>query len=391
MRRLPLLAVGLALTGFNLRIAVASVPPLLNDLERHPGMSSTVAGLLTSLPVLCFGVGAVVAAPLGRRFGGEGAIVLALVPLCAGTALRAAGSTGALFAGTVLAGAGVAVANVLVPAVVKARFPAQIGTLMGLYTALLGTGAAVAGGFAVPLEHATGWRGSLGLWTIPALVALGLMTVALVRGRGAGGVRGGAGDTLALLRSRLAWQVTLFFALQSAIFYSGLTWLPSILRDHGYSASAAGAFNSVYALVGIPFSLVAPVIATRLRDQRAVLLGFAVLEPVAIAGTPARPGRRRPLGAGVRDGPGRLVRALADADGPACARCAARRRAVRDGAGDRLLHRRARAAPRRRAPRPGGRLDGLAPASCSRSPRRCSRRGSAPPGRDSSRRAPTAP
>ncbi|MDE3026359.1 MAG: MFS transporter, partial [Acidobacteriota bacterium] len=119
MRRLPLLAAGLVLTGFNLRIAVASVPPLLDDLERHPGMSPTVAGLLTSLPVLCFGLGALAAAPLGRRLGGEGALVASLVPLVAGTALRAAGSTGLLFAGTVLAGAGVAVGNVLVPAVVK--------------------------------------------------------------------------------------------------------------------------------------------------------------------------------------------------------------------------------------------------------------------------------
>jgi len=290
VRRLPLLAFGLALTGFNLRIAVASVPPLLHDLERHPGMSSTVAGLLTSLPVLCFGVGAIVAAPLARRLGGEGAIVLSLVPLVVGTALRAAGSTGFLFVGTVLAGAGIAVGNVLVPAVVKARFPGQIGPLMGMYTGLLGTGAAVGGGFAVPLEHATGWRGSLGLWTLPALLALGLMAVALVRARGGGGVRGGTGDTLTLLRSRLAWQVTLFFAIQSAIFYSGLTWLPSILRDHGFSASAAGVFNSVYALVGIPFSLLAPVMATRLRDQRPVLLALGVLEPIAVAGLLLAPG-----------------------------------------------------------------------------------------------------
>jgi CP family cyanate transporter-like MFS transporter len=84
--------------------------------------------------------------------------------------------------------------------------------------------------------------------------------------------------------------VTLFFGIQSAIFYSGLTWLPSILRDHGFSPDAAGALNSVYALLGIPASVMSPVIATRQRDQRAVMFVFASLEPLAVAGLLLAPG-----------------------------------------------------------------------------------------------------
>jgi MFS transporter, CP family, cyanate transporter len=290
VRRVSLLAVGLVLTGFNLRIAVASVPPLLKDLERHPGMSTAVAGLLTSLPVLCFGLGALAAAPLARRLGGEAALVLALAPVCAGTLLRAAGSTGALFVGTVLAGAGIAVANVLVPAVIKGRFPSRVGPLMGAYTALLGTGAALAGGLAVPTERALGWQSSLALWSAPVAVAVVVLGAAVLRDDAPVNVRGGVGDARALLRNRLAWQLTLYFAIQSAIFYSGLTWLPSILRDHGFSPATAGALNSVYALVGIPASLLAPVLATRVRDQRVLVVAFALLEPVAVAGLLLAPG-----------------------------------------------------------------------------------------------------
>jgi MFS transporter, CP family, cyanate transporter len=290
VRRVSLLALGLVLAGFNLRIAVASVPPLLSDLERHLGFSSTVAGLLTSLPVLCFGVGALVAVPIARRVGGEAALLLAFVPVCAGTLLRAAGSTGALFAGTVLAGAGIAVGNVIVPAVIKSRFSSRIGLLMGAYVAVLGAGATMAGGLAVPAEHALGWRGSLAVWAVPAAVAVAVLAVALVRDDSPAAVRGGVGDARALLRSGLAWQVTLCFAFQSAIFYSGLTWLPSILRDHGFSPAAAGALNSVYTLVGIPASLLSPVLATRLRDQRALVLAFGALVPVAVLGLLLAPG-----------------------------------------------------------------------------------------------------
>ena len=193
MRTLPLLAVGLVLTGFNLRIAVASVPPLLADLERNPGMSSTVAGLLTSLPVLCFGTLAVAAPSLARRIGAEGALLLALGAMMGGVGVRGAGSTAALFAGTAIAGAGIAVGNVLVPALIKGRFPARVGLLMGLYTALLAAGAALAGGLAVPAERALGWRGALAIWAAPALLAVAARPERAARELHAAG-RGRAGD-----------------------------------------------------------------------------------------------------------------------------------------------------------------------------------------------------
>jgi CP family cyanate transporter-like MFS transporter len=289
VRRLPLLAFGLVLTGFNLRIAVASIPPLLSDLERDPGMSTTVAGLLTSLPVLCFGALALAGPSLVRRAGSDATLVLALAGIACGVALRGAGSTGALFAGTALAGAGIAVGNVVVPALIKGRFPARVGLLMGVYTAVLAAGAALAGGISVPLERALGWRGALALWAAPAVVALVTVALPVLRGRRDRAVRGGSGDVRTLLRDPLAWQVTVFFGIQSAVFYSGLAWLPSILRDQGYSAATAGALLSVYALGGIPASLTAPVIAVRLRDQRSLAVGAVVLEAAAAAGLAALP------------------------------------------------------------------------------------------------------
>jgi len=288
-RRVPLLAVGLVLTGFNLRIAVASVPPLLSDLEHDPGMSPTVAGLLTSLPVLCFGVLALVAPAVVRRLGGAATLMLVLVAISAGVLVRAAGSTGALFAGTALAGAAIAVGNVVVPTVIKASFPARVGLLMGLYTAMLSVGAALAGGLSVPAEHAVGWRATLAVWSVPAVLALVVVVPAAVRVR-ANSVDRLGGEMRTLLGDRLAWQVTLFFGLQSAVFYTGLAWLPSILRTEGYGAAAAGALLSLYAIGGVPASLATPVLATRLRDQRRLALGAVLLEAVAIAGLVALPG-----------------------------------------------------------------------------------------------------
>jgi MFS transporter, CP family, cyanate transporter len=280
------------LAGLNLRIAVASVPPVIDEIADDLDLSSAAAGLLTSAPILCFGLLAPVAPLLARRFGAERVLFLALIPLIAGTLVRGGSSIVALFAGTLLAGAAIAVANVVVPSIVKGRFARTEGRLMGLYVAALGGGAALAAGLTVPIQRAleAGWEAGLAVWALPAAGAAAVLGVAVARDDGRLTARGGLGDARALLGDALAWQVTLFFGLQSIVFYIALTWLPSILREDGYGAGEAGALLALFALGGIPASLVVPIMATKMRDQRAIAVDVAAIEAVAIVGLIAAPG-----------------------------------------------------------------------------------------------------
>lgn len=266
------------------------MPPVIEELQRELGISATAAGVLTAAPVLCFGMLAPLGPALARRLGAERVLLLALLPIVAGVAARAAGSTFALFAGTLLAGTGVAVANVIVPSVVKGRFDRGTGLVTGLYVAALTGGAALAAGLTVPFERSWGWELALAVWAIPAAIAFGVVGVAFARDRASATARAGEGGLRALLRDPLAWQVTLYMGLQSLVFYAGLAWLPSILRDAGYSAGAAGALLALYALGGIPSAVLVPVLATRLRDQRLLASGVTALEMCALLGLLLAPG-----------------------------------------------------------------------------------------------------
>jgi MFS transporter, CP family, cyanate transporter len=181
---------------------------------------------------------------------------------------------------------------VVVPSIVKGRFARRAGRLTGLYVAALGAGAALAAGLTVPIERAlgAGWEAGLAVWALPAAAAAALLGVAVSRDEGRVTARDGPGDARALLGDALAWHVTLYFGLQSIVFYIALTWLPSILRDSGFGAGAAGALLALFALGGNPASLVVPIVAVRMRDQRALAAGIAVLEAVAVAGLLAAPG-----------------------------------------------------------------------------------------------------
>jgi MFS transporter, CP family, cyanate transporter len=264
-----LLGAAVILTAVNLRTPVGSVPPVVDEIVDDIGLSAAAAGLLTALPVLCFGLFAPASPVLARRLGAERVLLVALVPILVGLLVRAAPSTAALFAGTLIAGAGIAVGNVIVPAVLKGRFAASVGPLTGIYSATLGGGAALAAGLTVPIQSALGvdWRGALAFWALPAALAIAVVVTALVRDRATTTARGEQGAALSLLGDGLAWQVTLFMGLQSLLFYAALAWLPSILRDEGYSAETAGGLLALYALGGVPASLLSPVLATRLRTQ----------------------------------------------------------------------------------------------------------------------------
>jgi CP family cyanate transporter-like MFS transporter len=275
-----LLAIGMVLLATNLRPAAAAVGPVIDRIKSDTGLSATGAGALTTLPVLCFGALAPLAPALTRRLGERTTAALALVVLLIGTLVRLVPGLGFLFLGTALAGAAIAVGNVLLPVLVRGNFPHRVGLLTGMYTTALVGFAALAAGVTVPVADAFGggWRPGLAIWAVPVVVALVVWAPQLARRRPARAAPGTPVTIVrALLRDPVAWAVTLFFAFQSAGFYATLAWLPSVFHSHGMSTPYAGFLLSLSLLVGLIPALTVPSLAARASHQRLFVLVFVAL------------------------------------------------------------------------------------------------------------------
>jgi CP family cyanate transporter-like MFS transporter len=274
---------GLVLLTLNLRAAITGVPPVLGEL----GLTGVEAAVLTTLPELCLGVFSALAPALARRVGTETAITGALLVLTAGLLLRVLPAPAALFTGTALAGAGIATGNVLAPAVIRRVFPGRVGALTGLAMMLMSVSGAAAAGLAVPLDLLGGRQLTLAGWAVPSLVAALVWVPLALRGRKLPPPPAPADASEehgSLLRSPLAWSVTIFMGMASLMFYTLTSWLPGIMRDHGFAPATAGLMNSVIVIIGIPLGFAVPVLAARLRDQRPLVLGVAALMWLGLGG-----------------------------------------------------------------------------------------------------------
>jgi MFS transporter, CP family, cyanate transporter len=276
-----LVVVGVVLLAVNLRPAATSLGPLLEQVQRDLSVSASLAGLLTTLPVLCFAVFGPVATGLGRHWGLHRTTLLTLALAVTGLTLRAVtGSALVFILASALALAGLASGNVLLPPLVKRHFPDRVGLLTGVYSTALMTGAAVAAWAAVPVGELTGsWRYGLGVWAALAVLAL-VPWVGLLRHDVREEERPDARYAMRdVVRSRLAWQMALFFGIQSSFAYSQFGWLPKIYADAGLDPSTAGMMLGVLTGVGIPLAVLLPAYAARQADQRllVVLLGGCAL------------------------------------------------------------------------------------------------------------------
>ena len=277
----------LVLLAVGLRGPVSSVGPLLDDLRRDLALPPAAVALLPALPLLCFGLLAPVAPLLSRRLGLHRAVLVGSATLVLGLVLRGAGVQG-LFAGTLLVGAGIAVVNVLLPAVVKGDFADRVPLATALTTSSLALSASLGAGLAQPLQAATGGPvSSLATWLAPALVGL-VVWVPWAR-RGTARAAPASGSLAVLLRDRIGLAVTVFFGLQSLAFYTMLAWLPSVLRDAGVSATEAGAVLAVAAALGVPVAFVVPRLAARRPDQRLLVVLVALPSAAGLLGLLAAP------------------------------------------------------------------------------------------------------
>jgi len=282
-----LVLVGIVVLAFNLRPSAVSVGPILSEITHGLRMSSSQAGVLTSLPVLAFAVFGALAPRMARLVGVHRLTLLALVGVVIGLFLRSKVDSVSAFLGlSLLALAGMATANVLLPSLVKLHFPDRIGLMTAVYSTALAIGLTSASVLTVPISEAYGgWRSGLAAWALVGAVAV-LPWLGLIRhdrplsdADQPRTIRLGA-----VARTRLGWTMALFFGLQSLQAYAIFGWFAEVYRDAGFSAHTAGLLLGVITGVSIPLSFVIPAQAARMKNQAPLMWGLMVCYPIGYAG-----------------------------------------------------------------------------------------------------------
>ena len=278
--------VGIVLVAFNLRTAVASLSPILIELEREVALAPAVVGFLGMLPPLCYAVFGIVTPLFAKRLGLEVTLIVALAALSIGLLGRGlAGDAVWLVAASGLTFAAIGVGNVLLPPLVKRYFPDRIGLMTAIYVTALSVSTFVPPLIAVPVSDAADWRVSLGMWAVVAAISIVPWIALLVHPRrqapAALPEEAEPGLLRYALRSPLAWALAIVFAVAGFNAYALFAWLPPMLHDiAGTSPAEAGALLSLYAAMGLPAGLLVPILAARYGRVH-LLIAVAVASFVA--------------------------------------------------------------------------------------------------------------
>nr|WP_242007529.1 MFS transporter [Luteimonas cucumeris] len=293
---------GIVLSAFNLRTAVTSLTPLLDQLEELFGFGSTMTGVFGMLPSAAFAVFGVATPAIAHRIGLERAALLSMLLAAAGLVARSmAGGTSGLLVGSVVALAGMGMGNVVLPPLVKRYFPDRVGAISTLYITVLQFGTILPALVAVPLAAAAGWRISLGVWSLIAVAAalpwIGVLLIerrkdsALARRHDHAVAAGDEAPELSAppargkaSRSSLAWGMALMFGMTSLITYSMFTWLPKLMVEAGASPAFGGTMVALFSTLGLASALLMPAVAVRVRNPFPIVLACAACHVGAFAG-----------------------------------------------------------------------------------------------------------
>ncbi|EIV6180388.1 TPA: CynX/NimT family MFS transporter [Klebsiella aerogenes] len=287
-----LLIVGILFIAATLRVTFTGIAPLLDAIRAEYQLTTAQTGLLTTLPLLAFGLVSPLAAGVARRFGIERSLLLAMVIICLGIGLRSLPSAAWLYIGTALIGCGIALGNVLLPGLIKRDFSGHVARMTGAYSITMGAAAAAGSAMVVPLALAGfGWRGALLLLMVFPLLAL-LLWLPQARRQATTPMTGsGAAHNRGIWRSALAWQVTLFLGINSLVYYVIVGWLPAILQSMGYSEAQAGSLHGLLQLATAAPGLAIPLVLHRLKDQRGIAVLVALMCVVSTLGLWLLPGQ----------------------------------------------------------------------------------------------------
>ena len=282
-----LLLAGVLLVALNLRGPLVAIAPVVDDLRRDLDVGAGTVGLLTSIPVLCFGLAAPLASLLIARSGVHRAVLLSMAGVLAGTLLRSLGSPAAAIAGTVVIGLGITVGNVVVPVVIGRDFPGATNVVTAAYTAALNLGSTLTSALTAPLADRIGWQAALAAWGLLVALAAAVWTAALRRqvARAAAAEAAGTAPppappvvTGSVWRQPAAWGLTLAFAGQAFSYYGATAWLPTLLADENdMSRAAAGASSSLFQVFAVVGAFSVPALVAWWKRPSLVLLAVTVV------------------------------------------------------------------------------------------------------------------
>lgn len=283
-----LLFLDLIFVAINLRAPITAVGPLVSTMKGELPFSSGVFGLLTTIPLIMFAVLSPFVRRISDRLGAGKALLYAVFAILIGVALRSYARNVGLFAGTFLLGAGIAIGNVLVPGIIKARFPERLGLATGAFTISMTSFAAVSAAVSYPLSKLgnMGWRNSLAVWVVLAVIGIIVwfpqrkLSIAHQKTVMAAPQE----QEKSVWRTKLAWWLTVLMGAQSFLFYFFAAWLPSIAIFKGHTPETAGYLAFAFQLTTIPAAFIIPAIATRLKDQRGLISVVSVLYIASLCG-----------------------------------------------------------------------------------------------------------
>ena len=279
-KEIILIILGIIFISFNLRAPITAVGSVVEMIKEEYMLSSGMAGFITTLPLIAFAIVSPFVAKLSHNWGYGKTMGLGLVFILIGELVRSYTNVSGLFIGTAFLGIGIALGNVLIPSIIKLKFPDRVGLITSIYTSSMIIFAAIGAGVSVPLAKGLnlGWRNALASWFILTVITL---VIWLPQLKVKGNINLNKIDahdinsqlsSKSIWKSPLAWSVTLFMGLQSFLFYSLVAWLPTIIVSKGMMDSFAGTMALTFQLMGIPTALIIPILCDKFKSQRGLVI-----------------------------------------------------------------------------------------------------------------------
>lgn len=270
----PFLIPGIIMIGVALRAPFTVLPVVLTDIADGLQVPVSSLGLLTSLPLIMFALCSVFAPRLAQKMSLEKLFALVLVVLTLGSLIRVF-NLPLLYTGTIILGAAIAVLNVLLPSLIQANQPHRIGFLTTLYITSMGLSITILSALAVPIVQMSSWRGLIWVSTLICFVILLVWLPNVKYSHRLASKQQGKQEQEDLLKNPRVWALILFGGLQSLLFYTSMTWLPTLGQQAGLSTDTTGLLAAVFSLISLPFSMTIPSLTARLKArQRLVMISL---------------------------------------------------------------------------------------------------------------------